>query len=135
MAKKETTTAAKKDAKPSPAKKEVKPAKATTVKTIGSAEKKLGLDGLFVNRETGKNTRSDKILNPKDKKTVKKDANTTAPKDDIPVKTRKVRSDCTVATFEKKYGATGLFTNENGRKTRGDKLIGTIRKEAEAKKK
>lgn len=43
---------------------------------------------------------------------------------------RKVRSDCTVGTFEKKRGLpTGTLRNKNGRKTRKDKLIGTIRKE------
>ena len=130
MAKKETTTAAK-----GASKKVAKPAKDTTVKTIGSAETKLGLGGIFKNKETGKNTRSDKVLNPEVKKAVKAAPAKKATKEEVPVKIRKVRSDCTVATFEKKYGATGLFTNENGRKTRGDKLIGTIRKEAEAKKK
>ena len=45
---------------------------------------------------------------------------------------RKVRSDCTVDTFEKKNGLPpGTIRNENGRDTRGDKKIGTIRKEAE----
>ena len=131
MAKKEATPATKKVAKPAVEKK----VKDTTIKTIGSAEKKLGLEGLFVNRQTGKNTRSDKVLNPQDKKAAKAAKTVPAAKEEVPVKTRKVRSDCTVATFEKKYGATGLFTNENGRKTRGDKLIGTIRKQAEAKKK
>ncbi len=43
---------------------------------------------------------------------------------------RKVRSDCTVGTFEKKRGLpAGTLRNKNGRKTRKDKLIGTIRKE------
>ena len=47
---------------------------------------------------------------------------------------RKTRSDCTVGSFEKKHGLPfGTFRNANGRKTRKDKLIGTIR--AEAKKK
>lgn len=45
---------------------------------------------------------------------------------------RKTRSDCTVGTFEKKYGLpAGTIRNKNGRDTRSDKLIGTIRKEAE----
>lgn len=49
---------------------------------------------------------------------------------------RKLRSDCTVGTAEKKFGLPpGTFRNENGRDTRSDKLIGTIRKEAEKKKK
>ena len=43
---------------------------------------------------------------------------------------RKVRSDCTVGTFEKKRGLpAGTLRNKNGRKTSKDKLIGTIRKE------
>lgn len=49
---------------------------------------------------------------------------------------RKLRSDCTVGTAEKKLGLPdGTFRNENGRDTRSDKQIGTIRKEAEKKKK
>ena len=48
---------------------------------------------------------------------------------------RKLRSDCTVKTAEKKLGLPpGTFRNANGRDTRGDKLIGTIRKEAAKKK-
>lgn len=44
---------------------------------------------------------------------------------------RKIRSDCTVGTLEKKYGLpAGTIRNPNGRDTRSDKLIGTIRKEA-----
>ena len=44
---------------------------------------------------------------------------------------RKVRSDCTVGTFEKKNDLPpGTIRNENGRDTRSDKKIGTIRKEA-----
>ena len=43
---------------------------------------------------------------------------------------RKTRSDCTVGTFEKKHGLpAGTIRNKNGRDTRADKLIGTIRKE------
>lgn len=43
---------------------------------------------------------------------------------------RKTRSDCTVGTFEKKHGLPpGTLRNKNGRDTRSDKLIGTIRKE------
>jgi hypothetical protein len=43
---------------------------------------------------------------------------------------RKTRSDCTVGTFEKKYGLPkGTIRNNNGRDTRSDKKIGTIRKE------
>lgn len=46
-------------------------------------------------------------------------------------KMRKTRSDCTVGTFEKKYGLPpGTFRNKDGRDTRSDKKIGTIRKEA-----
>ena len=44
---------------------------------------------------------------------------------------RKLRSDCTVGTAEKKLGLpAGSFRNKNGRDTRNDKKIGTIRKEA-----
>lgn len=43
---------------------------------------------------------------------------------------RKTRSDCTVDTFEKKNGfSPGTLRNKNGRDTRGDKRIGTIRAE------
>ena len=50
--------------------------------------------------------------------------------------TRKVRSDCTVGTFEKKNDLpAGTIRNPNGRDTRSDKLIGTIRKQGERKKK
>lgn len=50
--------------------------------------------------------------------------------------TRKTRSDCTVGSFEKTRGLPpGTIRNKNGRDTRSDKLIGTIRKEAEKKKK
>lgn len=51
-------------------------------------------------------------------------------------KTRKTRSDCTVGSFEKKHGLpSGTIRNTDGRDTRSDKKIGTIRKEYEAKKK
>ena len=44
---------------------------------------------------------------------------------------RKLRSDCTVGTAEKKLGLpAGSFRNKNGRDTRSDKKIGTLRKEA-----
>lgn len=44
---------------------------------------------------------------------------------------RKIRSDCTVGTLEKKLGlSAGTIRNKNGRDTRSDKLVGTIRKEA-----
>lgn len=44
---------------------------------------------------------------------------------------RKIRSDCTVGSLEKKYGLpAGTIRNKDGRDTRSDKLIGTIRKEA-----
>lgn len=47
---------------------------------------------------------------------------------------RKTRSDCTVGAFEKKHGLpAGTIRNSNGRDTRGDKKIGTIRKEAKKK--
>jgi len=43
---------------------------------------------------------------------------------------RKIRSDCTLKTAAKKIGIPeDVFRNINGRKTRNDKLIGTIRKE------
>lgn len=49
---------------------------------------------------------------------------------------RKTRSDCTVGSFEKKYGLPkGTIRNDDGRDTRSDKLIGTIRKEREKKNK
>lgn len=45
---------------------------------------------------------------------------------------RKVRSDCRVGSFEKSRGLpAGTVRNPNGRDTRSDKKIGTIRKEAE----
>lgn len=45
-------------------------------------------------------------------------------------KTRKTRSDCTVGSFEKKHGLPpGTIRNDDGRDTRSDKKIGTIRKE------
>ena len=51
-------------------------------------------------------------------------------------KTRKTRSDCTGGTFEKKHGLpSGTFRNSNGRDTRSDKRIGTIRKEHSENKK
>lgn len=47
---------------------------------------------------------------------------------------RKTRSDCTVGSFEKKHGLPrGTIRNKDGRKTREDKLIGTIRREARGK--
>lgn len=43
---------------------------------------------------------------------------------------RKIRSDCRVGTLEKKLGLpAGTIRNKNGRDTRSDKKIGTIRKE------
>lgn len=49
---------------------------------------------------------------------------------------RKTRSDCTVGTFEKKTGLPpGTIRNTDGRDTRSDKKIGTIRKEADKNKK
>lgn len=48
---------------------------------------------------------------------------------------RKLRSDCTVGTAEKKFGLPpGTFRNPSGRDTRSDKKIGTIRKENAKKK-
>ena len=47
---------------------------------------------------------------------------------------RQTRSDCTVGTFEKKHGLPpGAIRNKDGRDTRSDKLIGTIRREGEKK--
>ena len=43
---------------------------------------------------------------------------------------RKIRSDGTVGTLEKKYGLPpGTIRNKDGIDTRSDKRIGTIRKE------
>ena len=45
---------------------------------------------------------------------------------------RKTRSDCTVGAFEKNHGLPpGSIRNADGRDTRSDKRIGTIRKEYE----
>lgn len=47
---------------------------------------------------------------------------------------RQTRSDCTVGTFEEKNGLPpGTIRNKDGRDTRSDKLIGTIRREGEKK--
>ena len=51
------------------------------------------------------------------------------------IMTRKLRSDCTVGTAEKKLGLPpGTFRNPDGRDTRSDKKIGTIRKQGAKKK-
>jgi hypothetical protein len=43
---------------------------------------------------------------------------------------RKDRSDMKVETFERKHGLPpGTIRNDDGRDTRGDKKIGTVRKE------
>jgi hypothetical protein len=48
---------------------------------------------------------------------------------------RKTRSDCTVGTFERKHDLPkGTIRNKDGRDTRSDKKIGTIRKEANKRK-
>ena len=48
---------------------------------------------------------------------------------------RKLRSDCRVGTAEKKLGLpAGTIRNANGRDTRSDKKIGTIRREAAKRK-
>lgn len=48
---------------------------------------------------------------------------------------RKIRSDCTVGSLEKKCGLPpGTVRNSNGRDTRSDKKVGTIRKEYEKNK-
>lgn len=41
---------------------------------------------------------------------------------------RKIRSDCTVKSLEKRIGAFGCIRNKNGRKTRSDKTVKSIRK-------
>jgi hypothetical protein len=47
---------------------------------------------------------------------------------------RKVRSDCTVGSFEKNNDLPkGTIRNSDGRDTRSDKKIGTIRKQAPKK--
>ena len=47
---------------------------------------------------------------------------------------RQTRSDCTVGTFEKKNCLPpGTIRNKDGRDTRSDKKIGTIRREGEKK--
>lgn len=49
---------------------------------------------------------------------------------------RKIRSDITVGNLEKKLGvAPGTFRNKDGRDTRSDKLLKTLRKEFENSKK
>lgn len=45
---------------------------------------------------------------------------------------RKIRSDITVGSLEKKLGVLpGTFRNPDGRDTRSDKMLGTLRKEKE----
>ncbi|PAU67756.1 hypothetical protein B1526_0993 [Bifidobacterium criceti] len=47
---------------------------------------------------------------------------------------RKIRSDCRVGMLEKMLGLpTGTIRNKDGRKTRSDKKLGTLRKEAKKK--
>lgn len=47
---------------------------------------------------------------------------------------RKIRSDCRVGALEKMLGVPlGTIRNKNGRKTRSDKKLGTLRKEAKKK--
>jgi hypothetical protein len=49
-------------------------------------------------------------------------------------KARKDRSDITVGQLEKKHGMPpGTIRNEDGRDTRADKKLGTIRKQAAKK--
>ena len=56
-------------------------------------------------------------------------------KQEVKIMARKLRSDCTVGTAEKKLGLpSGTFRNPSGRDTRSDKKIGTIRKENAKKK-
>jgi len=48
---------------------------------------------------------------------------------------RQTRSDCTVGALEKKNGLPpGTIRNKDGRDTRSDKQIGTIREEDKKKK-
>ena len=48
---------------------------------------------------------------------------------------RKIRSDCTVGYLEKKCGLPpGTIRNPDGRDTRSDKRVGTIRKQAKKHK-
>ena len=48
---------------------------------------------------------------------------------------RKLRSDCTVGAAERNLGLpAGTFRNKNGRDTRSDKLIRTVREEAKKRK-
>ena len=50
--------------------------------------------------------------------------------------TRKIRSDCTVETLEKKIGLPiGTIRHESGRKMRKDKTVLAIRRDAEKRKK
>lgn len=45
---------------------------------------------------------------------------------------RKIRSDCTVGALERNLGLPpGTIRNKDGRDTRSDKLVRTIRKEAD----
>ena len=51
-------------------------------------------------------------------------------------KSRKTRSDIQVGNLEKKLGVPeGTFRNSDGRNTRSDKKLETLRKEAEKNKK
>ena len=52
----------------------------------------------------------------------------------MPNKPRKTISDCRVGSFENNHGLPpGTIKNNNGRDTRSDKKIGTIRKERSGK--
>ena len=54
----------------------------------------------------------------------------------IIIMARKIRGDIKIGNLEKKLGvAPGTFRNSNGRDTRSDKLLKTLRKEAEKRKK
>lgn len=46
---------------------------------------------------------------------------------------RKIRSDSTVKSAEKRLGIKDAIRNPDGSNARGDKLIGTLRKEAAKK--
>lgn len=48
---------------------------------------------------------------------------------DTAKKSRKVRSDCKVGTFEKRHGIVGAIRRPDGRDIRSDMTIGNLRKE------
>lgn len=57
-------------------------------------------------------------------------ANSKSLSEEDKIMAKRLRSDCRVGTAEKNLGLpAGTFRNKNGRDTRSDKKIGTIRKE------